>query len=248
MKLGLKVELEHIQSSLLSSNSPHPNFCDFVTHTHPHFSCIFKSISPLPSLSLSLTLGAQQLPPLSPDFKKCKQMPSFRIPVWRFFSPAFRRQVNKCRKRQRERMSYNPKPLQVSSVAAPSIAPSADGQPAGQNAPQQPPSISQAAKLTPQPASQLTQAVNNLHVLAAGGGERLAQMHLQQQMVNFQNQTLLFQQQAGNPSGEPLALTRVVAEAAAKQANGSVSIVPQAAAHGPSMAHQLHTVSNFIST
>ncbi|XP_055713380.1 titin-like isoform X2 [Phlebotomus papatasi] len=140
-------------------------------------------------------------------------------------------------------MSYNPKPLQVSSVAAPSIAPSADGQPAGQNAPQQPPSISQAAKLTPQPASQLTQAVNNLHVLAAGGGERLAQMHLQQQMVNFQNQTLLFQQQAGNPSGEPLALTRVVAEAAAKQANGSVSIVPQAAAHGPSMAHQLHTTS-----
>ncbi|GAB0096309.1 AF4/FMR2 family member 4-like [Sergentomyia squamirostris] len=151
-------------------------------------------------------------------------------------------------------MSYNPKPLQVSTV------PSSDSQQASN----QPP-ISQPSKVNPPPPPpQITQAVNNLHVLAAaGGGERLAQLHLQQQMASFQTQALLYQQQAAavaaassQATSEPLALTRVVADAAAKQANGSVTITPQpvassatqavahtAASLNPNVAHQVHTTS-----
>ncbi|XP_059619290.1 mucin-5AC-like [Phlebotomus argentipes] len=120
-------------------------------------------------------------------------------------------------------MSFNPKPLQVP----------VDGQPARQNPPVQPPP-SQAPKVPPQAAPQI-QVANNFH----------AQLHLQQQMSSFQQpQALLFPQQpAANPTSEPLELTRVVTEAAAKQANGNVSVTPQAASHGPTAAHQIHTTS-----
>uniref|UniRef100_A0A1B0CUV5 Uncharacterized protein n=1 Tax=Lutzomyia longipalpis TaxID=7200 RepID=A0A1B0CUV5_LUTLO len=116
-----------------------------------------------------------------------------------------------------------------------------DGQPVGQNPPAVQPPVSQSAKSVQPTAAQLTQAANNLHVLSAA--------HLQQQMASFQSQALLYQQQqmqqaVSSSSAEPLALTRVVAEAA-KQANGNVSVAPQVAvAHGnPTAAHQLHTTS-----